>query len=148
MPNEPLTDVTHPKAWVRAIAIIALIVAIAGLFLPVSRGRLPAAGSTEASTLRQVTATQTLRVGYEGYPPYTMKDPSTGKLSGFSVELAEYLAREAGVTFHRSSSLVHTSGTDAQAGRLHVLQLPEHVARLHGGQQCPGKAEHEIRPFT
>lgn len=124
MSNEPLTDITRPKQKMSAIAVIALIVAIAGLFLPVSRERPPAAGSPEASTLHQIMTTQTLRVGYEGYPPYTIKDPSTGKLSGFSVDLAEYLAREAGWKLVWVQTSPDTKIPDLQAGRFDVMTEP------------------------
>ncbi|MFN7919082.1 MAG: ABC transporter substrate-binding protein [Bryobacteraceae bacterium] len=124
MPNEPITDVTRPKQRVSVLAVIALIVAISGLFLPVSRERPSSAGSPEASALQGIMNTQTLRVGYEGYPPYTIKDPSTGKLSGLSVDLAEYLAREAGWKVVWVQTSPDTKIPDLQAGRFDVMTEP------------------------
>lgn len=68
MSNDTLTEITRPKQWALAIAVLALIVAVAGLFLPARRDN-PSAGTTESSTLQRIMDSKTLRVGYEGYPP-------------------------------------------------------------------------------
>jgi ABC-type amino acid transport substrate-binding protein len=104
------------------IAVIALIVAIVGLFLPRMDDR-PSVGTTK-STLQRIMATQALRVGYEGYPPYTMKDPATGQLTGFSVDLAEYIAREAGWKVEWIQTSPDTKIPDLQAGKFDVMTEP------------------------
>lgn len=124
MSNETLTEVTRPKQWALAIAVLALIVAVAGLFLPARRDGNPSAGTTEASTLQRITDSKTLRVGYEGYPPYTIKDPATGQLSGFSVDLAEYIAREAGWKVEWVQTSPDTKIPDLQAGKFDVMTEP------------------------
>ncbi len=50
----------------------------------------------QKSTLDKVKDTKVLRVGYAGYPPYLKKDPLTGEISGFSVDLLESLMEKWG----------------------------------------------------
>jgi len=49
------------------------------------------------TAFERVLRTNTLRCGYYVYPPVTMRDPNTGKLSGFSVDMMEYIAERAGM---------------------------------------------------
>lgn len=123
MSNDTVTEITRPKQWALAIAVLALIVAIAGLFLPARRDS-PSAGTTEGSTLQRIMDSKTLRVGYEGYPPYTIKDPASGQLSGFSVDLAEYIAREAGWKVEWVQTSPDTKIPDLQAGKFDVMTEP------------------------
>jgi ABC-type amino acid transport substrate-binding protein len=123
MSNETLTDITRPRRWALMIAILALVIAIVGLFLPRTR-ESQSAGAKDNSALQRVMASQTLRVGYEGYPPYTMKDPATGQLTGFSVDLAEYIAREAGWKVEWVQTSPDTKIPDLQAGKFDVMTEP------------------------
>jgi ABC-type amino acid transport substrate-binding protein len=123
MSNETLTEITRPKQWALAIAVLALLVAVAGLFLPTRRDA-PSAGTTESSTLQRIMDSKTLRVGYEGYPPYTIKDPASGQLSGFSVDLAEYIAREAGWKVEWVQTSPDTKIPDLQAGKFDIMTEP------------------------
>ena len=59
----------------------------------------PSASSEKAakeSVYARVMRTGVLRCGYLIYPPETIKDPNTGKLSGFIVEITEEAARQLG----------------------------------------------------
>jgi cystine transport system substrate-binding protein len=57
-----------------------------------------AAHAVAADLLDTVKARGTLRVALEGnYPPFNFKDPKTGELAGFEVELANLLAARLGV---------------------------------------------------
>ena len=123
MSNEILTRATPPKRPLPILGILALIIAITGLFLPTSSSR-PPVNPVEASALDHITKTGKLRVGYEGYPPYTMKDPTTGKLTGFSVDLAEYIAREAGWKLEWVQTSPDTKIPDLQAGKFDVMTEP------------------------
>ena len=56
---------------------------------------LPAAG---ADLLDSVKARGTLRIGLEGsYPPFNFKDPKTGELTGYDVDVARLLASKLGL---------------------------------------------------
>src|SRR5689334_11538639 len=70
------------KVKVNYLLIATFIIAVVGLFLPRGQQVLgPTPGGAE-SVLTRVQRTKVLRVGYEGYPPYTIKAPSSGQLSG------------------------------------------------------------------
>ena len=43
--------------------------------------------SNQAITIDRVIATGVIRASYANYPPYCIKDPNTGKLSGIFVEV-------------------------------------------------------------
>lgn len=125
--SEIVSRPTPPRRSLPILSIVALLIAIAGLFLPgdpKSTTVVDQDQAQEASTLRRVMQTRTLRVGYEGYPPYAMKDPATGKLSGFSVDLAEYIAREADWKVEWIQTSPETKITDLQAGRFDVMTEP------------------------
>jgi cystine transport system substrate-binding protein len=65
-----------------------LLLAAAGLALPALAGDL----------LDKVKARGTLRVALEGtYPPFNFKDPKTGQLAGYDVDVAKLLAAKLGL---------------------------------------------------
>lgn len=123
MPNEVITDITRPKRWPGAVAILALVLALVAVVVSVTRSPTEVR-KDESSTLQRVTASRTLRVGYEGYPPYTIKNPATGQLTGLSVDLAEYIAREAGWKVQWVQTSPDTKIPDLQAGRFDVMTEP------------------------
>jgi len=105
------------------VAIFALALAAVGLFLP--RTARDGVGQVQPeSTLQQVVSRGVLRVGYEGYPPYTVTDPATGRLSGYSVDLAEYIAQQAGWRVQWIKTSADTKIPDLQAGRFDVMVEP------------------------
>jgi polar amino acid transport system substrate-binding protein len=107
-------------SWIAlGLATIALVLTL--LWRP-TMGAQPSTPSE--GTLARIVRTQTLRVGYEGYPPYTIKDPSTGKLSGISVEIADLIAREAGWKVEWVESSPDTKIPDLQAGKFDVMTEP------------------------
>src|SRR4051812_6567809 len=83
------------------LALLSLFIAGVSLLRP--RGAAPVAGSTASGgssvagatfgvtsvLLDRIEKTGELRAGYGVYPPYTQEDPTTQKVSGFSVELIE-----------------------------------------------------------
>lgn len=52
----------------------------------------PAFAAGKESAYDRVMRTNTLRVGYSIWPPYTIQDPNTGELSGMGVDIAELTA--------------------------------------------------------
>jgi ABC-type amino acid transport substrate-binding protein len=116
----------RPSQLLISLAVIALIIAAVSLVLQFTRNSSPGRsdGLVSASALHRIEQTQTLRVGYEGYPPYTTKDPASGKLSGVSVDLAEYIAREAGWKIEWVQTSPDTKIPDLQAGRFDVMTEP------------------------
>ncbi len=121
MGNEIASRTTKPK--VNYLLIITFMVAVVALFLPhVKQMQGPISGTE--STLSQIQKTKVLRIGYEGYPPYTIKDPATGQLSGYSVDMANYIAKETDWTIEWIQSSADTKIPDLEAGRFDVMVEP------------------------
>jgi ABC-type amino acid transport substrate-binding protein len=60
----------------------------------------PTGSATEAkkeTAFERVLRTGTLRCGYYVFPPVVMRDPNTGKMSGFSVDMMEKVAERSGL---------------------------------------------------
>jgi len=53
--------------------------------------------NTDNSLYKRVMQTGTIRCGYGMFPPYCMKDPNTGKLSGIFVEILDEAGKNLGL---------------------------------------------------
>ncbi len=126
MPSEAVTSrTTKTRSWTTvAIAVLALAIAIGGLFLPTPLPTNVHSPTVQKSTLNQITERGVLRVGYELYPPYTILEPESGKLTGFSVDLTAYIAKEAGWEVEWVRTTADTKIPDIQAGKFDVMTEP------------------------
>jgi cyclohexadienyl dehydratase len=119
-----IEEISRPRNRLATVlAVIALIIALAAVFIQFTRTEGQSRSADTGSLLR-IAQTHTLRVGYEGYPPYTIKDPATGKLSGVSVDIAEYIAHEANWKVEWVQTSPDTKIPDLQAGRFDVMTEP------------------------
>lgn len=103
--------------------LIALAVGAVGLLG--SCNRAPQQGATTRSgLLDRLDGTGTLHAGYGVYPPYTQEDPSTRKVSGFSVDLIEEIAAQlkCKVVWHRFNW--NTMAADLKRGEFDVIADP------------------------
>jgi len=55
------------------------------------------AGATKPSVYDRVIQSETIRASYAVYPPYCIKDPNTGKMSGLFVDALEEAGRRLGL---------------------------------------------------
>jgi len=53
-------------------------------------------GSAEQAAYGRVMQAQTIRCGYALWPPFSNKDPNTGKLSGFNIDIFTEIGKELG----------------------------------------------------
>ena len=85
----------HKLTQVSGIILLAALVSFGATRL------FPASGATvvkaKESGFERVMRTGILRCAYLIYPPETIKDPNTGKLSGTTVETTEEVARQLGL---------------------------------------------------
>jgi cyclohexadienyl dehydratase len=125
MTQEPLNPYTTLKRTSLAVILsgLALLTALSS-FVNTMRPAAPPQAGGGPGTLERIVQAKTLRVGYELYPPYTIKEPSTGKLTGFSVDLADYIAREAGWKVEWVQTSPDTKIPDLQAGKFDVMTEP------------------------
>lgn len=57
----------------------------------------PVAFASDQSVADRVMASGTIRCGYFSWPPFTMKDPNTGKVSGLNYDVMEAIGRNLGL---------------------------------------------------
>ena len=104
-----------------AIAAIALVVAVGGIV------RRPPSSTVAQGTPGILTAIRDKHVidaGYGVYPPYTMEDAATGKVSGYSIDLVEAIGKALGVrvAWHRINW--DTMAPDLKRGAFDVVADP------------------------
>jgi ABC-type amino acid transport substrate-binding protein len=121
MSNDVFID--RKKKQINYFLIATFILSLIGLFLP-WRTSVQQPDSLSETTLQRVQRTKVLRIGYEGYPPYTIKEPGAEKLSGYSVDMANYLAKEAGWTVEWVQTNPDTKVPDLVSGRFDMMAEP------------------------
>jgi ABC-type amino acid transport substrate-binding protein len=74
--------------------------------------------------LERIERTAEIHAGYGVYPPYTKEDPTTCKVSGFSVDIIEQIAKElhCKVVWHRLNW--NTMSADLKRGEYDVIADP------------------------
>jgi ABC-type amino acid transport substrate-binding protein len=106
------------------IALIALAAAVWAFFRRTVQ--IPNGGpvTVPAGLLARTEKTNELHAGYGVYPPYTQEDPITKKVSGFSVDLIEQIAKElkCRVVWHRLNW--NTMAPDLKRGTYDVVADP------------------------
>ncbi len=102
------------------LGIVALVVA---LMAWQSKSASPS-GNREPGLLARIDATGELHAGYGVYPPYTMENPNTKAVSGFSVEVIEQIGKElkCKVVWHRLNW--NTMSADLKRGEYDVIADP------------------------
>lgn len=117
-------------SWTSVLAMVALVLAVLGLFLPRPRGD-GVSTQNQAPTLDAIRHSETLRIGFEGYPPYTIQDPRNSSLSGYSVDLANSIAHEASWKIEWIKTSADTKIPDLKTGKFDVMVEPifETIAR-------------------
>jgi len=115
-------------------ADLAIVVAIIALALsvivalhswrqpPLQLGGNP--NTNPSGLLQTMQRDRVLRAGYGVYPPYTIEDPNTRQVSGFSADIIEEIAKELGckVEWHRLSW--DTMSADLKRGAYDVIADP------------------------
>lgn len=116
------------------LGIAALVIALVALITSVwSVVRLPSSHqNTNATSVQNIVPgllehtekTGVLNAGYGVYPPYTIEDPNTKKVTGFSVDIIEQVGRELNVkvVWHRLNW--NTMSADLKRGEFDVIADP------------------------
>ncbi len=76
------------------------------------------------SILSRIEDTKMMRVGYAAYPPYVVKDLTTGELSGYYIDIMNEMAGRMGVEIEWIETTWQTYITDLQTGKFDVLNDP------------------------
>lgn len=110
--------------WNMAVAATALVLAVVSLIHQPAPPGSSANGRKQEGILARVQASGELHAGYGVYPPYTQEDPVTQKVSGYSVDIIEHIAKELGVkvVWHRLNW--DTMSADLKRGEFDVIADP------------------------
>ena len=80
---------------------VVAVVALASLLgCPAQPAKAPSSdreAGRQANTLDKIQREKRLTVGYAGYPPFLRRDPNTGAISGYSVDLLKAITEPLGV---------------------------------------------------
>lgn len=106
------------------LAILGIALSLAGYIYRPTRGSDGERPGTAPGLLARIDANKRLDAGYGVYPPYTQEDPTTHKVSGFSIDLIEAIAREMNVpvVWHRLNWT--TMDVDLKRGDFDVIADP------------------------
>lgn len=116
--------------WSMVVAMTALVVAVVSLSrqltssADVAGHKKTSAVEKQEGILDRIEKLKELHAGYGVYPPYTQEDPNTRKVSGYSVDIVEHIAKEIGVKalWHRINW--NTMSADLKRGEFDVIADP------------------------
>ncbi len=105
------------------LSIIALFIALISFFAKNNRPVLLKEEGPQG-LLDNINKYREIHVGYGVYPPYTMEDPNTGKVSGFSAQIIEEIGAEleCKIVWHRINW--NTLSADLKRGEYDVIADP------------------------
>jgi polar amino acid transport system substrate-binding protein len=91
----PMSEVKMNTWKITALsAAVSIVVSLSAIMLaPQNR---TASTPAQSDSYARVVSSKTIRCGYVIAPPYTIRDPNSGKLSGLSYETMELAAKQAG----------------------------------------------------
>lgn len=105
---------------IAGLSVLALLLSAIAFF----RGGSNSTAGASQGLLDRVERTGELHAGYGVYPPYTMEDPNSKAVAGFSVEVIEQIGRElkCKVVWHRLNW--NTMSADLKRGEYDVIADP------------------------
>lgn len=126
-----------PGQFLLLIIIFVLVVLGAGHFAARDENGEPAANPltspiaeslsliSHETAFERVMRTNTIRCGYYVYPPVTYRDPNTGELSGFSVDMMNLVAAQSGLKVEWTEEIGFGTWPEAlKTGRIDVSCTP------------------------
>ncbi|MBR9698929.1 amino acid ABC transporter substrate-binding protein [Candidatus Woesearchaeota archaeon] len=97
--------------WIVGLSVLAIVLAVFSLF------RAPEAGIEEEDTFAKIMKNDELAVCYIPWPPSIVKDPNTGELSGFLIDIVQEVANEAELKLNYVESTWGGFPADLNTGR-------------------------------
>jgi cyclohexadienyl dehydratase len=105
-----------------SIAVLALILS---LFALIQRGPQNETSAPAASgLLTTLDRDRVIRAGYGVFPPFTVEDPTTGQVSGISVDIVEEIARQVGARVEWRRMNWNTMGAELRSGAFDMVADP------------------------
>lgn len=103
-----------------SLSLIALVIGIIALVIGLNRNPVTSPNSSP-SALDRIQKNKVLRTGYISYFPYSTKDPKTGLLSGYSVDMVDYIAKQTGWKVEWIETTSDTMISDLQSNKFDVV---------------------------
>jgi ABC-type amino acid transport substrate-binding protein len=108
-----------PNPWHAPILwSLAAIIALA------CNGQKPASAPPEPNALQQIKRDRKVRAGWAPYAPYASRDPASGKVQGFYIDLFNRVAEEAKLEVEWVETTWPTMIADLGAGKFQVMAAP------------------------
>lgn len=83
------------------------------------------------NVLERMLATKNLVVGYAGYPPYLKRDPNTGAISGYSVDILTAILQPLGVAIQWRETTWDNMKQDLLSGKFDLMVEPIFVTKAY-----------------
>ena len=103
--------------WI--VALTALVLAGLAYWQQASSG--PRAAAAHLGLIDNIDRFGEIRAGYGVFPPYTLEDPKTGKVSGISVDIVNEIGRQLGVPVQWKKFNWNTMKADLDRGEFDLL---------------------------
>jgi len=111
------------RTWLRN-GILLGVLSLLLIFVACNMNQSPTDGQTVQSAthvLDKVKASGKLKAGYIVYPPFVIKDPNSGHLSGYFIELMDAIAKEGAFSIDYEETNWGNMVTGLQTGKFDVV---------------------------
>lgn len=79
---------------------------------------------TERDSLHRILQSRKIAIGYAGYPPYLRRDPNSGAISGYSVDLITHILKPLGVSIEWKETTWDNMKQDLILGKFDLMVEP------------------------
>lgn len=123
-----ITDRRKQSLSQHLLILLCLTISVVALFSSRNARRVEDSANTQKTgvpgLVERIDSSHAIHAGYGVYPPYTLEDPNTREVSGFSVDVMNYIARELNTTvvWHRLNW--NTMAADLKRGEYDVIADP------------------------
>ena len=116
------------------IIVLSAVAAFATVYIASDlHGEIPGRAKASMTRFDNIKRTGVLRCGYINEPPFEIKDPNTGQMSGMGVELAEEIGKQLNLTIKWESEVSYGQMLmDLSLNRYDMICAPFYAC-LRGG---------------
>jgi ABC-type amino acid transport substrate-binding protein len=112
----------RPSIVAISIAVLALVLSLFSL-IQRPQGATPAQVASNG-LLSTLDRDRVIRAGYGVFPPFTVENPTTGQVSGISVDIVEEMARQVGARVEWKRMNWNTMGAELRSGAFDMVADP------------------------
>ena len=116
-----MTHPEHPDSRRRAFLGGAMAIGAFALAGCQKAAGAPGGSTAPAGLVANIDKFGKIRAGYGGFPPYTIEDPASGKVSGICIDIVNEIARQLGVPVEWKKFNWNTMKADLDRGEFDLL---------------------------